>query len=94
MNLTTSLLQGFQKFRRDCGHSIPETIYTDFDPKLISGKVYDFLLLENINTQAAPPERQHQNGLVERNWQTTVDMAQNPGFDPTYSQPPPSGGLL
>ena len=76
-NLKTSLLEGFRKFRRDCGSTKPHTIYTDFDPKLIHGNVSTFLLSENINILAAPPERQHQNGLVERNWQTVVDMARN-----------------
>ena len=76
-NLTSSLLTGFQKFRRDCGKSTPTTIYTDFDPKLIQGQVSEFLLGQNIHILAAPPERQHQNGLVERNWQTVVDMARN-----------------
>lgn len=74
-NLKTSLLEGFQKFCRDCGSTIPTTIiYTDFDPKLIHGKVSDFLLSEKMRIMAAPPERQHQNGLVERNWQTVVYM--------------------
>ena len=85
--LTTSLLQqeGFQKFRWDCGKSLPQTIYTDFDPTLTSGKVLEYLLSQNTKILAAPPEQQHQNGLVERNWQGRINQ-QNKS---TYSNPAP-----
>ena len=50
----------------------------DFNEKLIGGKVAELIEKENgIDLQATPPKRQHQNGLVERSWQTIVAMSQN-----------------
>jgi hypothetical protein len=56
---------------------IPTLIRTDFDDKLLGGKVGELLLDYKIQVEGAPPYRQHQNGLVERHWQTMVNMAQN-----------------
>ena len=64
-NLTSSLLKAFQQFLTDCG-TTPTTIRTDFDNKLISGKVKSLLTEKQIKVEASPPYRQHQNGLVER----------------------------
>ena len=56
----------------------PKLIRTDFDKKLIAGKVSELLEeTDKIDLQAAPPKRQHQNGLVERSWKTVVNMTQN-----------------
>ena len=73
---SNSLLTAFQKFINQLGVT-PKLIHTDFDPKLISGKVRAYLDEKNIKIQAAPPKRQDQNGLVERHWQTVVNMARN-----------------
>jgi deoxyuridine 5'-triphosphate nucleotidohydrolase len=75
-NLTTSLLHAMQEFLLTCGPT-PEIIRTDFDAKLIRGEVKQFLLSKQITIQASPPYRQHQNGLVERHWQTLVAMTRN-----------------
>ena len=75
-NLTTSLLQAMKEFLLVCGPT-PEIIRTDFDAKLIRGEVKQFLLDNSIKIQSSPPYRQHQNGLVERHWQTVVAMTRN-----------------
>ena len=76
-NLTSSLLSAVKKFINDVG-THPSLIRTDFDHKLIGGNVAKFLQEEEkIRLESAPPYRQHQNGLVERHWQTIVNMARN-----------------
>ena len=75
-NLTTSLLAAMKQFKLECG-TPPKLIRTDFDNKLMSGAVKSFLTDKNIKIEAAPPYRQHQNGLVERHWQTIIAMARN-----------------
>ena len=75
-NLTSSLLKAMKQFVIDAGVP-PKLIRTDFDHKIIGGKVKDFLLDKGIKTEASPPYRQHQNGLIERHWKTVVAMARN-----------------
>ncbi len=75
-NLTTSLHSAMQQFLIDCG-TVPKIIRTDFDQKLIGGEIKEMLTKNKIRIEAAPPYRQHQNGLVEQHWQTTVSMARN-----------------
>ena len=76
-NLTTSLLKNVKRFFKDC-KTKPKTIRTDFDNTLISGKVAEYIEeTQQVDLEAAPPHRQHQNGLVERAWQTIVSMARN-----------------
>ena len=75
-NLKSSLLQAMKKFLTDCG-TIPSILRTDFDSKLMGGKVGELLESHRIKVQSSPPYRQHQNGLVERHWQTVVNMARN-----------------
>ena len=65
-----------QKFLLDCGTK-PTLIRTDYDHKLIRGDVAQLLLKEQIQIDSTPPYRQSQNGLVERHWQTMVNMACN-----------------
>ena len=75
-NLTTSITRAIKKFLVEVGTK-PKLIRTDFDKKLIgseSRKIFDD---EKIRVECAPPKRQHQNGLVERAWQTAVIMARN-----------------
>jgi hypothetical protein len=56
---------------------VPHRLITDFDLKLIGGKAREFLNNLLVHVNAAPPNRQDMNGLVERHWQTMVSMARN-----------------
>ena len=75
-NLKGSLLEAMQQFILDCG-SPPRRLRTDFDSKLFGGRIGKLLKKHNIDIKSAPPYRQHQNGLLERHWQSAVDMARN-----------------
>jgi deoxyuridine 5'-triphosphate nucleotidohydrolase len=75
-NLTTSLLQAMQQFVMDAGTK-PKLLRTDFDTKIIGGRVKTYLNEQQIPIQASPPYRQHQNGLVESHWQSIVSMTRN-----------------
>ena len=73
-NLNSAVVEAMEEFLQICGRK-PELIRTDFDTKLIGGKVKDLLRKKQISLQAAPPKRQQQNGLVERHWALLVKMA-------------------
>jgi dUTPase/transposase InsO family protein len=75
-DLKSSLLKAMKQFVIDCGVP-PKLLRTDFDHKIMGGKVAEFLRSSGIPIQASPPYRQHQNGLVESHWQTVVSMARN-----------------
>ena len=76
-NLTNSLLSKVKEFVSQAGR-IPKTIYTDFDPKLMAGDVRKYLEEEKgIEVKVPPPEQQHKNGLVKRNWQALLNMTRN-----------------
>ena len=75
-NLTTSLQRALRQFLTDVGVK-PKLLRTDFDKKLIGSDSKDLLLNEKIRIESAPPKRQHQNGLVERAWQSAVIMSRN-----------------
>jgi hypothetical protein len=75
-NLKVSLLKAMKQFLRDCGNT-PKLLRTDFDHKIMGGKVGDLLLDNKIPIQSSPPYRQHQNGLAERHWQEAVALARN-----------------
>ena len=75
-NLNSSILAALKQFINKCGEK-PKLICTDFDPKLFAGDVATYLTDKKIEIEAAPPYRQHQNGLVERSWQTIVNMTRN-----------------
>jgi hypothetical protein len=64
----------FQQWLIDCG-GCPSRLYTDFDPKILDGTTAIFLRGKNIILWGAPSGRQNQNGLVERAWETTTNMA-------------------
>ena len=70
------ILEAIKSFLTDCGTK-PKLIRTDFDTKLIAGNTRKILTEAGIKIEAAPPRRQHQNGLVERAWQTIVSMSRN-----------------
>jgi len=55
----------------------PHTIITDFDNKVLTGKVSAWFCQHNINLRGAPAVRQNQNGLVEKAWQTACNMARS-----------------
>jgi len=69
-----NIIAALETFKIDAG-TVPETFYTDFDPKLIKGKTAKWIRKEESQVHAAPPARQDKNGLVERNWNVAVDMA-------------------
>jgi hypothetical protein len=75
-NLTTSLHAAINQFLLDCGVK-PRIIRTNFDHKLMGGEVASILQSKHLRVESAPPYRQHQNGIVERHWQTLVNMARN-----------------
>ena len=75
-NLTNSLVEAMKKFLLRCGQQ-PKLIRTDYDHKLMGGDLAALLLENNIPVESAPPRRQNQNGLVERHWQTLVNMSRN-----------------
>jgi len=52
----------------------PQRLYTDFDPKIIEGPTAAFLRDNKVSVRAAPSGRQNQNGLVERTWETIINM--------------------
>jgi hypothetical protein len=66
-NLKSSLLKAIKCFLRDCGDT-PKLLRTDFDYKIMGGKVGELLLENKIKIQSSPPYCQHQNGLAERHW--------------------------
>ena len=73
-NLNDSIHEAMEEFLQICG-TTPELIRTDFDSKLIGGKVKQLLRKEKILLQAAPPKHQQQNGLVKRHWAFLVKQA-------------------
>ena len=75
-NLTSSIPRAIHKFLTDVGQK-PKLIRTDFDKKIIGSEAREILDKANIRIESAPPKRQHQNGLVERAWQSAVIMARN-----------------
>ena len=76
-NLKTSLLRAVKRFFKDCKVK-PKLIRTDFDNKLMYGMVGKYIQEEQqVDLKNSRPYRQHQNGLVERAWQTAVTMSHN-----------------
>jgi hypothetical protein len=69
-----SVIDALWSFFVDAG-GMPHRIRCDFDSSFVKGKVYKFLKLHKIQITSAPPNRQSQNGLVERQWRTAVAMA-------------------
>lgn len=64
------------KTKLDFGR-LPARLYTDFDHKLISGKVESYANKHDCTIFGSPAGRQHQNGLVEPSWQTLANMARS-----------------
>lgn len=83
--LKTDLLHTLQLFCNNIGFT-PKRILTDFDHKLMGQKVLDLFtdssghcIIETAPTspiiEAAPPNKQNQNGLAESNWKSVRYMA-------------------
>ena len=76
-NLKSSLLSAVKRFFKDVKVK-PKLIRTDFDNKLIHGDVRAYIEdTKGVDLEASPPYRQHENGLVERAWQSLVTMTRN-----------------
>ena len=73
---STSIITALQQLKVMAG-KLPRILYTDFDPKLLSKSITEWYNTNNGILLAAPPEQQHQNGLVERTWQTLSKMARS-----------------
>ena len=74
--LHENIIQALIKTKLNFGR-LPARLYTDFDHKLISGKVESYANNNDCIVLGAPAGRQHQNGLVERCWQTLTNMARS-----------------
>jgi hypothetical protein len=68
-----SVIDALWSFFIDAG-SIPSRIRCDFDSSFVKGRVYAFLCRKGIQVGASPPNRQSQNGAVERQWRTACSM--------------------
>ena len=66
---STTIIHTLQQLKVTAG-KLPRKLYTDFDPKLLSKIITTWYNSNNGIILAAPPEQQHQNGLVEKTWQT------------------------
>jgi transposase InsO family protein len=53
----------------------PWRLCCDFDCRFLAGSVGRLLRSHGLRIGASPPHRQSQNGAVERNWNTAVEMA-------------------
>jgi hypothetical protein len=52
----------------------PRRLQCDFDRRFLHGSVGQLLRAHGVRIGASPPHRQSQNGAVERNWNTAVEM--------------------
>ena len=75
-NLKSSLYNAMHQFLLDCGNP-PQRILTDFNSKLFGGKIGKLVRDNNVSIKSSPSYHQHQNGLVERQWQTAATMTCN-----------------
>ena len=57
------------------GSDVQEALWRFFDPRFLGGKAKALLQSHGCRIRAAPPNRQSQNGLVERRWQILQGMA-------------------
>jgi hypothetical protein len=71
---TEAVINALWCFLVDAGGTTTR-IHCDFDSSFVKGKVNTFLKIHRIQVTSAPPKQQSQNGLVERQWRTAVDMA-------------------
>ena len=73
---SASIITALQKLKTMAAR-LPQVMYTDFDPKLLSKMVTSWYNKQMGIILAAPPEQQQQNGLAERTWRTISQMARS-----------------
>jgi hypothetical protein len=71
-----SIIDALWSFFVDAG-GMPRRIRCDFDSSFVKEKIYEFIKQHQIQITSAPPSRQSQNGLVQRQWRTAVAMARS-----------------
>ncbi len=71
-----TLLDAFWLLYVDAG-GFPKRFECDHDPKFLGTKVRTLLKRRGIKLRMSPPDRQSQNGLVERHWATAYAMARS-----------------
>ena len=71
-----SIVRALIKTKLDFGR-LPSRIYTDFDNRILAGSVEKYANERGCQILGAPAGRQHQNGLVERAWQTITNMCRS-----------------
>ena len=67
------LTDALWRFFVDAG-GFPKRFRCDFDRRFLHGKVGRLLRSHGVKIGASPPHRHSQNGAVERNWNTAVEM--------------------
>ena len=75
-NLKEDVLTAIKNLVKDLGEP-PKTLRTDFDHKLMGKSVLDYFIDKRTTLESAPPEKQYQNGLCERNWRSLLRMARS-----------------
>ena len=68
------IIRALDQYVLDMG-SKPDCVVTDFENKILQGRVSAWFRQNGINLRAAPAGHQNQNGLVEKAWQTACNMA-------------------
>eukprot|EP00978_Attheya_sp_CCMP212_P024696 scaffold78023_cov45-Attheya_sp.AAC.2 len=68
------IVSALEEFELDAG-GLPKSLYMDFDNRLIAGSARRWLTTRHCCVAAAPANCQNQNGLVERNRRTMIQMA-------------------
>jgi hypothetical protein len=69
-----TIIDALWRFFVDAG-GFPKRLCCDFDQRFLAGSVGCLLRSQGVRISASPPHRQSQNGAVERNWNTAVEMA-------------------
>ena len=72
---SASITSAIEHLQADAGR-LPHRFHSDFDRKLIGGNALQWILSNGPNIIAAPAGRQSSNGLAERTWITSTQMAQ------------------
>jgi transposase InsO family protein len=71
-----TIIDALWRFFVDAG-GFPRRLCCDFDRRFLAGSVSRLLWSHGVRIGASPPHRQSQNGAVERNWNTAVEMARS-----------------
>jgi hypothetical protein len=70
------IVDALWRFFVDAG-GFPKRFRCDFDRRFLHGKVGRLLRSHGVKIGASPPYRHSQNGAVERNWNTAVEMGRS-----------------